>query len=133
MDLIFLPDDMINLIFEFLPIRYKVFLTKKYYYQYHSHIYNYISLYESYLKDMIRRDNIFVFEKIITDHIEKWNKYKKFCYKSYTFSNYNYFVEFLIWEYNAKKCSKIWSEMNKERGYGKNKHKKNIIRYIKWN
>jgi len=131
MDLTLLPDDMINIIFDFLPIRYKIFLTKEFYLKYHNKIYKYISLYESYLKCIIRNDNSFAFSEIIKDHLEKWNNHKKYSYKTYKFGNYNFFVEYLIWEYNAKKCSDIWSKKNKERGYGK--HKKNIIRYIKWN
>ena len=60
-----LHDDIINLIKEFIPYKKLVFDNKTFYNLYHHTIKSSINLYENYVRDVIRRDNDLVFEKIL--------------------------------------------------------------------
>ena len=49
------------------------------------------------------------------------------------FKNYLYFtIQFCI-ENDSNHCRNAISDFFKEHGLGKNLHKKNVVKYIKWN
>ena len=88
-----LPDDMINLIFEFIPHKKLIFVNSSYYNQYHYLLKSSIPMYENYIRDMIRRDNDFVFEKIIGENINRWLKNKEYRYKIKIWIRYEYYTD----------------------------------------
>lgn len=65
-----LPNEILDIIFEKLVPSEKIFLNKKNYYKYHYIIKNKIQprLYESYLRDIIRFNYVFVFKEIIKEN-----------------------------------------------------------------
>lgn len=127
-----LPDDIINLIKEFIPRQTLVFISKTYYDLYHHTIKNTIPLYENYIRDMIRRDNHIVFEKVIGENIDLWIKNRQYRYKNMIFNNYIYFIVHYCIENNSDRCREIIHEYLKKRDLCRNLHKKNVVKYIKW-
>jgi hypothetical protein len=81
---------------------------------------------------MIRRDNEFVFEKIITENIELWIKKKEYIYKNMIFNNYIYFIINYCIENNSERCRDILTNYLSKRHLCRNLHKKNVVKYIKW-
>ena len=70
----FLPLVIIDMIKEYIKKQQLVFTNKKNYILYHSLIKPNISNYDNYIRDTIRRDNFFVFERILRENHEKWLK-----------------------------------------------------------
>jgi len=132
MKLSHLPDDIINLIKEFITYKILVFVNKTFYNLYHHTIKSSIKLYENYVRDMIRRDNDFVFEKILGENINLWLKNKQYRYKNMVFNNYIYFIINYCIENNSDNCRKILTNYLKKRDLCRNLHKKNVVKYIKW-
>jgi len=127
-----LPNDIIILIKEFIPHQKLVFVNLNYYNLYHTTIRNFIPLYENYIRDMIRRDNEFVFEKILNENFDKWIMNRQYIYKNMVFNNYIYFIMYFCIENDSEKCRLILYNYLKKRDLWKNIHKKNITKYIKW-
>ena len=127
-----LPNDIIILIKKFIPYKTLVFVNSNYYNLYHSTIQIYIPLYENYVRDMVRKDNSFVFEKILQENFDKWIKNKKYKYKNMIFKDYIYFIIYFCIENDSDKCKLVLYEHLQKRHLCKNLHKKNIIKYIKW-
>ncbi len=127
-----LPNDIIILIKEFIPHQKLVFVNLNYYNLYHITIRNFIPLYENYIRDMIRRDNEFVFEKILNENFDKWIMNRQYIYKNMVFNNYIYFIMYFCIENDSEKCRLILYNYLKKRDLWKNIHKKNITKYIKW-
>ena len=62
-----LPNELINLIKEYIPKQKLAFTNKTNYLLYHKLIKSTIKNYENYIRDMIRRDNDFVFNLILRE------------------------------------------------------------------
>ena len=127
-----LPCDIINLIKEYIPRWKLVFVNKNFYDLYHYTIKKRIPLYNNYVRDMIRRDNDFVFERIIKENIELWLKKKEYFYKNMVFNNYIYFIMNYCIENNSERCRDVLSNYLSKRHLCRNLHKKNVVKYIKW-
>ena len=91
-----------------------------------------IKNYDNYIRDTIRRDNSFVFEKIIKDNSERWFKTNEYIYKNIIFKKYIYFAMYFCIENESPKCKIVIDKLFGEVGLNKNQHKKNFIKYIKW-
>ena len=127
-----LPDNIILKIFNYIPRQKLIFVNTEYYNSYHYLIKNYISIYESYTRNIIRKDNGFVFKNVIKENFENWIKNKQYRYKNMIFINYIYFVLYYCRENNSNKCCNILIDELLKRDLCKNQPKKNIIKYIKW-
>ena len=127
-----LPDEIINEILEYIPKQKLIFVNSTHYNLYHCLLKNYILVYESYVRDMIRKDIFFVFKQIIRENINTWIKNRQYRYKDMVFSNYIYFVLYYCIENNSERCRNILMEELLKRNLCRNLHKKNIIKYIKW-
>ena len=127
-----LPDDMINVIKEYLPLHIQVFLNKKSYLLYHFCLKKNIYHYENYIRETIRRDSYFVFNEIIKENCKLWLKNRNFTYKNIIYKNYIYFALSYCTENNSHVCRKMLSDFLKEHGLCQNQHKKNIIKHIRW-
>ena len=130
-----IPDELISIIFGYFPLRVKIFLNKYYYLLHHHVIYNYISTRntESYIRDIIRRDNVFVFKHILHDNYHKWiNKIKNYKYKNMVFKNYLYFIKDFCIQQDSVKCLYYLNEFMEKFHLGQNQHKKNTVRNIRW-
>ena len=127
-----LPPELIRYIKEYIPKKTFVFTNRENYNLYHSLLKPSIKDYESYIRSMIRQDNEFVFKKIVEENYNKWYEFKQYKYKNMIFNNYLYFVMNFCIENDSNNCRKIISDFLKEHGLGKNLHKKNLVKYIKW-
>ena len=87
-----LPDDIIMIIKDYIPKKYLIFISKENYISYHSLTKIMIKNYENYIRDMIRRDNDFVFQFIIEENYKIWYDIKQYKYKNMIFKNYLYFL-----------------------------------------
>ena len=126
------PPELIRYIKEYIPKKTFVFTNRENYNLYHSLLKPSIKDYESYIRSMIRQDNEFVFKKIVEENFSKWYEIRQYKYKNMIFKNYLYFVMNFCIENESNNCRKNILEFLKEHGLGKNLHKKNIVKYIKW-
>ena len=127
-----LPVELVRYIKEYIPKKELVFTNRENYNLYHLFIKPCIKDYESYIRYMIRQDNEFVFKKIIEENYRKWYEIRQYKYKNMIFNNYLYFVINYCIENESNNCIKVISDFLKEHGLGKNLHKKNVVKYIKW-
>ena len=127
-----LPPELIRYIKEYIPKKTFVFTNRENYNLYHSLLKPSIKDYESYIRSMIRQDNEFVFKKIVEEYFSKLYEIRQYKYKNMIFKNYLYFVMNFCIENESNNCRKTVLEFLKEHGLGKNLHKKNIVKYIKW-
>jgi hypothetical protein len=127
-----LPIELIELIKQFIPKTILVFTNKTNYYLYHKLLQTYIKNYESYIRETIRRDNLFVFEVLTKENIKKWIFKKNYNYKNIVFNNYLSFIIYYCSENNSDKCKNFILSFLKEEGLSKNQHKKNVVKHIRW-
>lgn len=127
-----LPYDIIRTILEFIPGEKLIFVNHEYYDVYHCLLRNNINNYESYVRDMIRRDNFIVFEKIVGENIDSWIDCRNYRYKDMVFNNYIYFILYFCAENNSEECRETLIKELKIRDLCRNLHKKKVIKYIKW-
>lgn len=127
-----LPQELIDIIKEYIPKHILAFTNKQNYNLYHSFIKKSINMYENYIRDTIRRDNLFVFEFIIKENYKKWINIKNYNYKNIVFNNYISFIIHYCIENESDNCKNFIIYFMKEHGLCKNQHKKNIIKHIRW-
>ena len=127
-----LPDDLILIINSFIPKPFIVFTNRENYLLYHSLITPYITNYENYIRDMIRRDNGFVIERLIDENYTRWVKTKTYRYKTLIFKNYLYFIIYYCIENESNICRKVINDFCNQLGLCKNLYKKNLVQYIRW-
>ena len=127
-----LPDELIDIIKEYLPIHVTTFLNKSFYNNNHHFLKKFIPNYESYTRDMVRKNNNFVFDFICKENFKKWLFIKKYHYKSIIFLNYVYFLLYLCNENNSSQCREILQSCLKQHGLIEKQSKKNIIKHIRW-
>jgi len=129
-----LPDELIDIIYSYIPKIVTIFLTKKSYKEEHSLIKRYINNknIENYIRTMIRQDNDFVLKHLLVENYNRWWDMKKYYYKSCIYTNYVAFLESYAIENESNKCRILIINFFEELGLRKNQHKKNIIRYIRW-
>jgi len=129
-----LPQEMIDLIWEYVPDVITIFLTKANYIEMHSKVRKYINKrnIENYIRSMIRQDNDFVFNLLLKENYRRWLDMKKCYYRTSIYSNYITFLESYAIDNESTKCRKLILNLMEELGLSKNQHKKNTIRYIRW-
>ena len=127
-----LPAELVSLIKEYIHRKNFVFVDRTNYSLYHYLIKSSIPKFENYLRDMIRRDNDFVFEHIVRENYKKWFTIKSYIYKNMVFKNYVYFINHYCIENESAKCRFFIKNFLQELGLCKNQHKKNVVNYIRW-
>ena len=127
-----LPVEIISYIKQFIPYEKLVFVNPTYYKLYHYTIKKYIPLYDNYIRDVIRRDNEYVFEQLMIENINLWLRKKDYIYKNMIFNNFVYFVLNYCIEFNSNNCRNKLINYLRERDLCRNLHKKNVVKYIKW-
>ena len=127
-----LPDDIIRVIKEYIPLHILQFTNKISYMAYRINKTNLIYNYESYVREVVKRDHSFIFIQIIRENIQKWNNIKKYIYKNVIYASYIYFIWNYCIENNSQKCRMVLSDYLKQHGLCQNQHKKNITKHIRW-
>jgi hypothetical protein len=130
-----LPNELIDSIYVFIPMKTKVFLSRTFYTYNHYLVRNYVSKgnMESYIRDTIRRDNDFVFFQILNENFIKWIfEIRNYKYKNIIFQNYLYFVKEFCLINESMKCRNVLNDFIKKHDLCKNEHKKNPRRNTRW-
>lgn len=127
-----LPNELISLIKEYIPKNRFIFTNRENYKLYHYLIRIRPNQFDDYIKNIIKRDNEYILNAIIRENYCKWYEKGQVYYKNMLFSNYLYFIINYSIENESENCLKVINIFLKELGLGKNLHKKNIVRYIKW-
>lgn len=127
-----LPAELVDYIKEYIPSLQLVFLNRTYYTRHHPILRRHISDYERYVRETIRRDHAYVFDRISEENIDAWIQVKKYPYKHMMFNNYIYFMLYFCNECGSSECREVVMRHLQKRDLCRNLHKKNLIKYIKW-
>lgn len=130
-----LPNELTNLIYEYIPNKVKYFITKENYITNHMEINKLIpqEKYETYIRTIVRQDLDFVFNIVLHEHLVQWLFYmKNYIYKDEEYINYFYFIYFYALEYESVKCKTVCDYIINKIGLNKYKHKNKIIKHIIW-
>jgi hypothetical protein len=87
---------------------------------------------EDYIRDIVRKDNDYVFSRLLVDNLSRWINLKNYLNRDCIYLNYLVFLNSYCADHNSYKCKKIIQEILEKLGLSKNQHKKNLIKYIKW-
>uniref|UniRef100_A0A6C0IRA7 Uncharacterized protein n=1 Tax=viral metagenome TaxID=1070528 RepID=A0A6C0IRA7_9ZZZZ len=128
-----LPEELVELIKEYIPYVSFVFVNKDYYNRYHYLFSDTIKpRSELYIRSMIRQDNDYVVNKLFYEFSYHWLSMRNYYHKDCIYMNYLYFLLHYSIDNDSKKCVKLLNHLIKELGLVKNQHKKKTIRYIRW-
>jgi hypothetical protein len=126
------PRELLDVIYLYIPERVTIFLTKENYVNNHYKVKGMVKrdMLENYIRSMIRQDNDFVFQHLLVENSRIWINMKKYNYRRAVYLNYLYFVEAYCIENESSKCREKLIQFFIEQGLSKNRHKKNIVKYL---
>ena len=130
-----LPDVIINVIYLFIPHNITVFLNRTLYITNHHILRKYIigGNMENYIRDVLRRDNEFVFSQLLNENYFIWiSRIKNYRYKNNIYNNYFNFIRDFCLMNESNKCRNVINEFLEKHDLSKNQYKKKIIRNIRW-
>jgi hypothetical protein len=130
-----LPDVMIHIIHEFVPLKVMLFISKDSYIHHHHILRPFISKHnkENYIRDIVRRDCDFVFSHLLNENFVKWIfEIKHYRYKNMIYKNYLFFIRDFCLIHESTKCRMILQAFFEKHDLCKNQHKKNHVRNIRW-
>jgi hypothetical protein len=125
-----LPDDVLDIIFDYINPKCKIFLNKEYYNKYHYLVKSMVKKedYLNYVKDIIKNNYTFVFKKILEEEFFNFKKEKIIVKNKRYKSLLHYFHNFCILTKSID-CRKLIEEkMDLPFKY----IKKTSVRNIKW-
>jgi hypothetical protein len=128
-----MPDDIKNIIKEYLRVPTIIFITKDNYIFHHKYLKPYIikNRFEAYIRNVIKQDHEFVFNQLIHENIEKWILLKNYIHKNIIYKNYVYFLIFFCIDCDSIRCYNTINVFLKQKQMCQNRHKKNILKCIK--
>lgn len=129
MEIIVLPEDLVDIIFSYVP-RKTLALTNKYYWKKHyEDTYN-TKLKASYWRFILRNDYSFIFEEYISNSLPYFLKEKKTIYKSQIYPRKLELVNYLInFTFDSQKCKIVLDKIMKSKRLG---FKKIRVKLNKW-
>lgn len=127
-----LPSEIMKYIYDYIPELTLTVLNKPLYNANRHCIRRNIPVlnYESYIRDIIRKDNNFVFNNLLNDNFSRWQHMKNFKYKNFTFGDYIAYIVYLSQEHDACKVNMLI--LDKQNVDGKKRHKNARIRSNTW-
>jgi hypothetical protein len=104
-----LPEELKTFVSSFISKKVKMFLNKVSYLENHQFIKDYISCYrfESYIRDIVRKDHSFVFNNLLVHNIDKWIKWKSYLFRDCVYLNYLVFLNFYCIDNSSTKCREL--------------------------
>ena len=129
-----LPYDIKDIIWDMLDTRVKSSLDRRHFSEHNYEHYNSMHRHDQYgyNRVMIRNDDSFVFENIISNYGREWLSNKKYVYDNRVHSNYLYFLISLIYENKSSRCNEVITRFLNKEGLSKNLYKKYRIKNIRW-
>lgn len=83
------------------------------------------------IRDTIRRDNAFVFQRFVEELCaNQWFTIRQYVYKQQVFRHFVYFLQYFCIEHEAHSCRQVLQDFLDRHGYCQNQHKKRPVRYI---
>ena len=129
-----LPNEIMEIIWSNISSRDKIFLNKSYYLKNNNLIDNIIisNRYESYIRDIVRNNYVFVFKYMLQRNYNSWIKIYNYRYNDTIYSNYIFFLLNFSNIHNSQKCKTLINlQLNLSR-LKKDWCKNNRIKYNKW-
>ena len=104
-----LPNELQRIILEYMLPRYKLFLNKNYYLQYHNRIFGFISnkKLELYIRAMVRQDNYFVLHQLVSDNWNRWLNTINYYHRGRNYPNYIEFLNDYCFEQGGTKSKEV--------------------------
>jgi hypothetical protein len=122
-------------ILPFIPHNTLVWLNKENYNKYQSCIRKQIpdSLFESYIRVLVRKNHSFTLEHVVRENVQKWIRMKKYRYKNIIAPDYLHFIYYFAAEHKSRQSMKVIDNVAREMIETK-WHKRNGVRTIrtKW-
>ena len=113
-----LPEDIIGVIKEFLPVQTIIWLSKTNYIHYRCTIGVPYS-FDSYIRRVIRNDYHFILQTQFNRNYKRWGEHSPWYYKNYTLPSYLDYLNFLCIEHNSQKCREIVKKNTRKNKYRK--------------
>ena len=130
----FLPEEIIDIIWNYIPLTQKIFVNKNHYTQLHYLVDTLVpsARYNSYVRDIIRNDCRYVFNFLLTRNFTHWlNKYN-YKYNNILYPDYINFILNYACKNNASKCSNSINLQLSLSGLKKEWCKNSKIKHNKW-
>jgi len=128
-----LPDVLINIIYNFIRAQDRTTLNKVNYITYNTCLVFPTSNLESFIRKVVRQDITLVFEFHLLKNIDRWVKVmRNYRYNNMIYHNYLKFLDAYCVIHDSNNCRAIIHDMVLKHNLGKNWHKNNRIRNIKW-
>ena len=128
-----LPEDVIYIIYSWIPKTNLIHLNKNNYSNNHYLIttkFSNINKVETFTRKIIRNDWNYVFKIILNENFDKWMRMKKYIYASSIFENYIFFLLYFANENNSSLCKEIIKEKIQVK-VNKKWHKNIKLKYYK--
>lgn len=126
-----LPLVITDYIYTFIPTIYLTNLNTFYYDKYNSIRRDKIlsNTLDSYIRDMVRKDNIYIIKYIISQYSHLWFKQKNIFFSSIKYKDYySYILNYSLMQ-NSNNCYQYIKELNKR---DQKRHKNVIAKKYKW-
>jgi len=94
--------------------------------------YNYKKWSTTYFNHIIKHDNNFVFNILLTNNFSFLKKKHCGVYKTQSFPTYLELFDFFCIKYQSQRCRKVMQYIFKENGYKKKRVKQIRLKHIKW-
>lgn len=126
------PEEIVGHIYNYIPSLMLTILNKPLYLSNRHCIRKCIPVlnYESYIRQIVRRDNDFVFNNLLNDNFSRWQYMNDYKYKHFKFDDYIDYIIYLSQEHDASKVHALI--LNKQKLDGKKRHKNARIRSNTW-
>ena len=130
----YLPVELLEIIYSYLPNQAKIFLNRDYYKKYHYLLRDMISPrnYDNYIRDMIKNNCTFVITQLMDENYKQWIQSSKKMYKNVIYPHYSGYIIGMALEMNRNSIRELVVEYYDKKGLSKNLHKKNRSNNKRW-
>lgn len=129
-----LPSVLTEKIKDYIPYEYLVVLNKEYYNLYNARSRKFIpaAYFNSYIRDVVRKDNSFIFDYVLKEYSTTWENRKKYHYNKESFSSYKDFLKQYSLDKDSYKCNNILRNDDGKNNTSIKQHKKVHSKNYKW-
>jgi len=129
-----LPDELVKLIWNYVPEHLRALVDKSNYKTFHSHLYELIPerSRSALHRDLIRHDCSFVMTTILQEQFHTLSLYKRYNYQSMVHRSYLDFLHYLAQHSGASRCSLVIRDSMDLSAFGANRPKNNRTKGTRW-
>lgn len=88
-----LPQEIKEIIYNFIPMEQKCYLTKNLFVDYYKKKIKNIPLYQSYIRYIIRNNHVFIFNLNLHNNYKHWFNLKNWNYNNRNYKNYILYIK----------------------------------------